>query len=75
MQDIGWGDWVSNGEQAGTTGQNRQIEAIDIKSNKRLRAYEHVRDIGWLPKSEGTEIHLGTEGKQLRIEAFKIEVV
>lgn len=75
MQDIGWGDWVSNGEQAGTTGQNRQIEAINIKSNKRLRATEHIRDVGWMPISEGNEIRLGTEGKKLRIEAFKIEVV
>ena len=75
MQDIGWGDWVKDGEQAGTTGQNRQIEAINIKSNKRLRASEHIRDVGWMPISEGTELHLGTQGKLLRIEAFKIEVV
>ena len=75
IQDIGWQDWKNNGEMAGTTGQNKAIEAIEIKSNKRLRAQEHIAEVGWMPKSEGTEIKLGTEGKALRLEAFKIEVV
>ena len=75
IQDIGWQDWKNNGEMAGTTGQNKAIEAIEIKSNKRLRAQEHIAEVGWMPKSEVTEIKLGTEGKALRLEAFKIEVV
>ena len=75
IEDIGWQDWKNNGEMAGTTGQNKRIEAIEIKSNKVLRAEEHIQDVGWMPKSEGTEIKLGTEGKALRLEAFKITVV
>lgn len=75
IEDIGWQDWKNNGEMAGTTGQNKRIEAIEIKSNKTLRAEEHIQDVGWMPKSEGTEIKLGTEGKALRLEAFKITVV
>ena len=73
MDGLGWGDFVKNGEVAGTTGQNRRIEAIEIKSNKTLQVQEHVQDVGWMPVSKGTQIHIGTEGKTLRLEAFKIE--
>lgn len=75
VQDIGWQDWKSNGEVAGTTGQNKAIEAIEIQANKILNAEEHLQDVGWMPHSNGTNIVLGTVGKALRLEAFKISVV
>ncbi len=75
MQDKGWSDWVSNGQVAGTTGQSRRIEAIEIKSNKELEVKEHIQDVGWMPSSKGTNIRIGTEGKSLRLEAFKINVL
>jgi N-acetylmuramoyl-L-alanine amidase len=31
VQDIGWTEWKQNGETAGTTGQSKRIEAIEIK--------------------------------------------
>ncbi|WP_375539381.1 hypothetical protein [Propioniciclava sp. MC1595] len=30
MRGIGWQAWVTDGATAGTTGQGRQIEAIEI---------------------------------------------
>ena len=75
IQDIGWSDWVSNGQVAGTTGQSRRIEAIEIKSNKILNVQEHIQNVGWMPSSKGTNIKIGTEGKSLRLEAFKINVM
>ena len=75
MQDKGWSNWVSNGQVAGTTGQSRRIEAIEIKSNKTLEVQEHIENVGWMPSSKGTEIRIGTEGKSLRLEAFKINVL
>ncbi|WP_374047366.1 hypothetical protein [uncultured Phascolarctobacterium sp.] len=30
MQGKGWSGWCSNGQVAGTTGESRQIEAIEI---------------------------------------------
>lgn len=75
MEGIGWSDWVKNGEVAGTTGQSRRIEKIEIKSNKTLQAEEHIQYTGWMPASTGKEIHIGTEGKSLRLEAFKISVI
>lgn len=74
VQDIGWQDWVTNGEMAGTTGQCKRIEALEIEANKVLEMQEHVQDVGWMPKSKGNKIHVGTEGKQLRLEAFRIKV-
>lgn len=75
IEEIGWQEWKKNGEVAGTTGQFKRIEAIDIKSNKMLEVQEHIQDIGWMPKSAGKEIHIGTQGKALRLEAFKINVL
>jgi len=31
VQNLGWTDWVSDGEVAGTTGQSLRIEAVMIK--------------------------------------------
>lgn len=75
IQDIGWTDWVRNGQVAGTTGQSKRIEAIEIKSNRMLEVQEHIQDVGWMPSSKGTNIKIGTEGKSLRIEAFKINLL
>ena len=35
MQGIGWGAWVKNGNVAGTTGQKRRIEAVQIEILKK----------------------------------------
>lgn len=75
MENIGWSDWVGNGQVAGTTGESRRIEAIEIKSNKMLEVQEHIQNVGWMPSSKGTNIKIGTEGKSLRLEAFKIDVI
>lgn len=74
IQDIGWTDWVKNGDIAGTIGQSLRIEAIEIQSNKILEVQEQVENIGWLPVSTGYTIKIGTQGKALRLEAFKINV-
>lgn len=75
IQDIGWSNWIGNGQMAGTTGQCKRIEAIEIHSNVALEVQEHVEEIGWLPKSKGTNIKIGTEGKSLRLEAFRINII
>ena len=67
-------DWKKSGEVCGTTGQSLRLEAIEIKANKLLEAQEHIEQVGWMPVSTGTEIHIGTVGKALRLEAFRIIV-
>lgn len=75
IEELGWTDWKKSGEQAGTTGQAKRIEAIEIKSNKSLEVQEHIQDVGWMPKSKGYKTRIGTEGKALRLEAFKINII
>ena len=31
MQDYGWTNWKNNGEMAGTTGESKRMEAIEIR--------------------------------------------
>lgn len=75
IQDIGWQEWKNSGEIAGTVGQSKTIEELEIQCNKILEAQEHIQDVGWMPKSQGSTIRLGTEGKSLRLEAFRINVI
>lgn len=75
VENIGWQDWKKSEEVAGTTGQALRIEAIEIKCNKDLEVQEHIENIGWMPSSKGTHIRIGTEGKALRLEAFKIRIL
>lgn len=73
-ENIGWTEWKKPEEIAGTTGQSLRLEAIEIKSNKILEAQEHIEQVGWMPVSTGNEINIGTVGKGLRLEAFRILV-
>lgn len=75
IENIGWQEWKKNEEVAGTTGQSLRIEAIEIKCNKELEVQEHIEEVGWMPSSKGTNIRIGTEGKALRLEAFKIGIL
>lgn len=73
-QNIGWQEWKNPEEEAGTTGQSLRLEALEIKSNRILEAQEHIENVGWMPASVGTDIIIGTIGKSLRMEAFRIIV-
>ena len=62
MEDIGWQLEVSNGEMAGTIGQNKRIEAIKIwltgEIEKEYDVYYrvHVQSFGWLDWAKNGEI-------------------
>ncbi|MGN1191363.1 MAG: hypothetical protein ACI4S0_01715 [Dorea sp.] len=75
-QNIGWTSWVSNGQTAGTTGQNRQMEAIQIKlsgviGNIIYRA--HCQDIGWTSWVSNGQT-AGTTGQNRQMEAIQIKL-
>lgn len=74
-QNIGWQDWKNSGEVAGTTGQSLRLEALEIKCNKMLAVQEHIEGIGWMPNSIGNDVQIGTIGKSLRMEAFRIIIL
>jgi len=42
VQNIGWMDWVKNGEVAGTTGQSLRMEAIQIKVENPPAKYDYA---------------------------------
>ena len=78
VQDIGWENWVKDGAQAGTTGQNKKVEAVKIKLTNlpgysvMYRAY--VQGQGWQDWVKDGE-EAGTTGKNLRMEAIEIKIV
>lgn len=39
-----------------------------------LQFQEHIQEVGWMPSSVGTNIFIGTVGKYLRLEVFRIVV-
>jgi uncharacterized protein YjdB len=75
-QDIGWQDYVSNGEVAGTSGQSKRIEGIQIKLENAVGGIEystHVQDIGWMDYVSDDAVS-GTSGQSKRCEAIKIRL-
>lgn len=78
--DIGWQGWKNSGELAGTTGQDRRMEAIEIKLKGNLAKdfdiyYRvHVANIGWLGWAKNGET-AGTTGGARQAEAIEIRIV
>ena len=81
VQDIGWQDWVYDGEIAGRLCDNLKIEAIEIKivpkhedTDMSVKYSSHVQDIAWekdFSKINGQES--GTTGKNLKNEAISVK--
>ena len=80
VSDIGWQNWVRDGEIAGTTGQNKKMEAIQIRLTGEKAKYSdiyyrtHVANIGWLGWAKNGEI-AGSTGFSYGMEAIQIVVV
>jgi uncharacterized repeat protein (TIGR02543 family) len=76
VQHKGWMDWVSDGQQAGTTGQSLRGEALKINlvnapEGAHIEYQVHVENKGWMDwVSDGQQA--GTTGQYLRLEAIKI---
>lgn len=80
VQNIGWMDWVQDGQVAGAPDRNLPIEAIEIKlvdNNGNLSddyeiAYvSHIRNIGWEENPSVNGQTSGTVGRALPIEALE----
>ena len=70
QKNVGWSDWMSNGEWAGAQGKSLQIEAIEIKKAMFV-VNPHIQDKGWMG-DRAAETVIGITGHNLRLEAFKI---
>ena len=78
VADYGWLSWVSDGGMAGTTGQSKSLQAIEIKltsapSNLHVSYRVYVHGQGWQSwVSDGSTA--GTTGQGLAIEAIEIKL-
>ena len=77
VQDIGWQEYVSDGEMSGTSGQSKRLEAINIKLsssiNGGIQYRTHIQDIGWQDWKENDQMS-GTAGQSKRLEAIQINL-
>ena len=77
-QTYGWLNWQTDGALAGTTGQAKRVEAIEIKVNNNgvaggIRYRVHVQSYGWTDwKADGALA--GTYGEAKRVEAIQIKL-
>lgn len=77
VQGSGWGNWVSNGATAGTTGQYLRLEGLRANLNNPPSGvgfcYQaHVQNVGWQGQVCGNDQQIGAPGQGLRMEAVKI---
>ena len=78
IQNIGWQDYVQNGNMSGTSGKGLRLEAIKIKLNDKdysgdILYSTHVQNIGWQNYVKSGELS-GTSGKGYRLEAVKVKL-
>lgn len=78
VANVGWQGEKNNGNIAGTTGQNKQMEAIkihlkDIEYNGSVEYSAHVSDIGWQNFVKDDNM-AGTTGRNKAMEAIKIRL-
>lgn len=80
VEDIGWQGWRNEGEESGTDGQAKRLEAIEISLDSANYGYAggityqtHIQDIGWQGwRSDGAMS--GTSGQAKRLEAIQIQL-
>lgn len=79
VQNIGWQDYVANGNLSGTEGQSLRLEAINVVLGQnapeglKLKYKTHVQNIGWQDWVYGGS-NSGTEGQSLRLEAIQMQL-
>lgn len=78
IQTTGWKLWNYDGENGGTTGQSKRLEAIRIafadgKNLNEIQYKTHVQTYGWLDWVNGNDVS-GTTGEAKRLEAIQIKL-
>jgi beta-N-acetylglucosaminidase/uncharacterized protein YjdB len=78
VQNIGWQNWVTDGQQAGTTGQSLAMNSIKINSQNAqpgmsIKYQVHVRNIGWMDWVQDGQV-AGSSTQGCDIEAIKIQL-
>ena len=79
VENEGWQAWKNNGAMAGTEGQGRRLEAIELKCDTPdyhlgLAYKTHIQNIGWEDDYSYDGKISGTSGQGLRLEAIQINL-
>lgn len=78
-QDIGWREWVRDGQIAGSVGAGKRLEALRIDTGDlqiKLKGKAHIANVGWISvDSINKDTIIGTVGRGLRIEAIELDPV
>jgi hypothetical protein len=70
-EDYGWQDWVNEGETAGTIGQSKRLEAIQIDTDLEVQAKAHLESTGWVDYGTiNKDTIIGTVGEWRRLECL-----
>lgn len=78
VQNVGWQNYVKNGDMSGTSGKSLRLEGINIKVDAGdytggITYRTHVQNIGW-QEWKSNDAMSGTSGKGLRLEAIQIKL-
>lgn len=75
VQDHAWMSWVNEGEMAGTVGESRRMETLQVRmlncEGVSLKFYAHIQDLGdcWFTDKDE---YVGTVAQSKRVEAIAI---
>jgi len=75
VQSDGWTEWKYSGEIAGTTGEQKRLEAIQIDfGDKIVEAKAHIQKDGWVDYGKITkDTIIGTTGEAKRLECLQLK--
>ena len=79
VQNIGWQNYVVDGQMAGTSGQALRLEGIKIKLlnqqySGNIEYRTHIQNIGWESSYKKNDEMSGTSGLAYRLEAIEIKL-
>lgn len=78
IEEDGWENFKADGEMAGTQGERKRLEAIEIKLKNKgydlgVKYRTHVENLGW-QEWKADEEPSGTTGSALRLEAINLSL-
>lgn len=79
VEDYGWQDWSADGAMAGTEGESKRLESMELKLegmpySGSIQYQTHIQNIGWESEWKSDGQPSGTEGQSLRLEAMRIRL-
>ncbi len=79
VQNVGWQNYVVDGQMAGTSGQSLRLEGIKVKLlnqeySGNIEYRTHIQNIGWETNFKKNDEMSGTSGLSYRLEAIEIKL-